>query len=312
MINRKLLARLFESAGFPADAVIEQLPGAGSDRQFARVYDGSHTAILMFGTGHGAALDDWLAIQLYLSSLGFGVPRVYASNSSIPALVVEDIGEMRPPKLSEYPLIVRELARLAVIGSKEIGKCRVVADRPFDSDAFRWESQYFSERYLLEYKGISQNKIEKFTVEFDALAERLAGLTKAFCHRDFQSSNIAVRDSKVRIIDFQSAKLGPPEYDLASLLWDSRVDIQEDTRNELIGEYIDAMRELDYPVDAGEFKENVQFAAISRMMQALGAYCFLSNVKGKRKFITLIKPAEIRLRELLNKLDYISGLTDYI
>lgn len=310
----KSIRKLFDNAGFPPDSAAKTIPGAGSDREFTRISDGCRTAILMSGTGHGASLDDWLDVQRYLSDLRFGVPEVYAYDLDIPApaIVVEDLGEMPPPSIEDYPLVIRELARLAVIGGEHIKKCPVVADRPFDFEAFRWESQYFSEQYLAGYKGILRNKIEEFAPQFDGLAKKLGALPKAFCHRDFQSSNIAVIDGRIRIIDFQSAKFGPPEYDLASLLWDSRVDIADDMKEGLTDAYIVALGELDYPVEPERFRENLRYAAISRMMQALGAYCFLSRVKGKEGFIKLIRPAENRLRGLLNRLRYIVGLIEYI
>ena len=209
MIDDKLRGFLTET-DFD-NAVIERLPGAGSDREFYRVHRGDKTAILMTGTGHGAAIDDWVEIQRYLRRLGFGAPGLFAANLEIPAALVEDLGGFAAPSLREYPTIVRELARLAVIGGERVADCPVVAGRPFDFEAFRWESTYFAERYLRVYRGIEPKIIESFNPSFDELATELASLPRFFSHRDFQSTNVSIIDGRVRIIDFQSARHGPAQ-----------------------------------------------------------------------------------------------------
>jgi len=43
-------------------------------------------------------------------------------------------------------------------------------------------------------------------------------------HRDFQSKNLMIKNEQIFVIDFQGARLGPPSYDLASLLFDPYVN----------------------------------------------------------------------------------------
>lgn len=299
MIGDKL-SEFIERTGY-ASAEIELLPGAGSDRTFHRIRLRDRTAILMSGKGHGAEIDDWAAIQRFLHGLGFGVPELFVYDETIPAVLVEDLGDFAPPDIEDYTAIVRELARLAVIAGDNIDKCPAVANRPFDTDAFRWESTYFSERYLRDFRGIDGKKISALAAEFDSLAGKLSHLPKFFCHRDFQSTNVSIIDGRVRIIDFQSAKHGPAGYDLASLLWDPYIEMPPDARNSLIEQYLNEFESLSTPIDRGKFSSNLELLAISRLMQALGAFCFLSDVKGKPKFREHIPLAERRLRTLLEK-----------
>lgn len=42
----------------------------------------------------------------------------------------------------------------------------------------------------------------------------------------------------VRVIDFQDALMGPPQYDLASLLRDSYIDLPEPVIDDLIAYYL--------------------------------------------------------------------------
>jgi len=298
MIDERLKELLAE-AGFDS-ATAERLPGAGSDREFHRIHRSEKSAILMTGAGHGAAIDDWVEIQRYLLHLGFCVPELFAANLEIPAALVEDLGGFTAPSLREYPTIVRELARLAVIGGERIADCPVVANRCFDFEAFRWESTYFAERYLRDYRRIEREIIETFAPSFDAIATELASLPKYFTHRDFQSTNVSVIDGRVRIIDFQSARHGPAHYDLASLLWDPYVEIPADARRSLIEIYMDEFERLTGKIDREDFEHTLLLAAKSRLMQALGAFCFLSDVKGKTAFRKYIPNAERLFNGLLD------------
>ena len=278
---------------------IQPMGGAGSDRMFHRIQKGENSAVVMSGKGHGAQIADWLEVQRYLRGLGFGVPAVYAFDASVPALIVEDFGEFHQPEGNDYGLVVRELSRLAVFGGGSIAECSVVANRPFDFKAFRWESEYFAENYLRDFRKLDVDTINTLSADFDLIAEKLSLLPKYFTHRDFQSTNVAVIEDSVKIIDFQSAHYGPVEYDLASILWDPYVQISEVLRGKLILEYIDELEKYEGAFDREEFASNLELAAVSRLMQALGAFCFLSSVKGKLIFTAHIAPAEMRLKKLL-------------
>ena len=307
MIDDPRIRELIRRAGFAEDFRVKPLRGAGSDRLFYRISARGRSAILMTGTGHGAALPRWSKIQRFLRKLGLGVPKIYADDLAIPAIVVEDFGAMPSPKIDEYPAIAHELARLQSIAGGAIERCPTILDNPFDFDAFRQESRYFSDEYLAKYRGISSEPIDRLADEFDRIAKTLSKLPKTFCHRDFQSSNIAVIDGRLRIIDFQSARFGPAEYDLASLLWDSRIEIAEADRASIAEEYFEAATTRGYSANRDEFDRNLHLAALSRTMQSLGAYCFLTFQKQKTAFRALIAPAEKTFFELIHKTGYLSS-----
>ena len=75
------------------------------------------------------------------------------------------------------------------------------------------------------------------------LAESVDSFPKAVVHRDFQSQNIMItRNGTPRLIDYQGARMGPPAYDLASILWDPYYRLEEDMRERLVCCYIEKMR----------------------------------------------------------------------
>ena len=64
-------------------------------------------------------------------------------------------------------------------------------------------------------------------------------------HRDFFAGNvIRLRDHTVGVIDFQSAAIGHPAYDLVSLLQDARRDIPPASQSRALTRYLDARPDL--------------------------------------------------------------------
>ena len=58
------------------------------------------------------------------------------------------------------------------------------------------------------------------------------------CHRDYHSRNLMLSQGQLYLIDFQDARMGPDTYDLASLLRDSYVDLNDIAVNELIAYFL--------------------------------------------------------------------------
>ena len=82
-------------------------------------------------------------------------------------------------------------------------------------------------------------------------------------------------------------RVGTGWYDAASLIFDPYVEIPEAERRALFAFYCG---ETGVPADAAADK-NLRFAAAQRLMQALGAYFFLSEKKGKPHFRAHALPA---------------------
>ena len=88
-----------------------------------------------------------------------------------------------------------------------------------------------------------------------------------------------------RVIDFQGARMAPGAYDVASMLWDPYYRIADDLRERLVAYYEEEMKKAEPAFDARQFRELLLLCRLQRHMQALGAYGFLSVVKGKKYFL---------------------------
>ena len=151
-------------------------------------------------------------------------------------------------------------------------------------------------RILLKgIKGISITDASALNDELHRLAARTDSFHKTIVHRDFQSQNIIIGKGNIpRLLDYQGARLGPPAYDIASALWDPYYRLEEDLREQLLHHYIVRMAESAQWFNEQVFRESLLPCRLQRHMQALGAYGFLSKVKGKNYFLNHI-PEGLRL-----------------
>jgi aminoglycoside/choline kinase family phosphotransferase len=117
-------------------------------------------------------------------------------------------------------------------------------------------------------------------------------------HRDLQSRNIMVKDDRFFFIDFQGGRLGPVQYDLASLLIDPYAGLAAAEQEHLLDYAIRQMARRQ-TIDPQAFRRRFAFCALSRNLQILGAFGFLSTVKGKKQFARYIPAA---LRSLASRL----------
>jgi aminoglycoside/choline kinase family phosphotransferase len=127
--------------------------------------------------------------------------------------------------------------------------------------------------------------------ELAALAGRAARVRpRLFMHRDFQSRNIVLGPGdRPRFIDFQSGRIGPAAYDLASLLEDPYVAMPDGLKEELFTLYLDTLAGI-CDIEKPRFRREYPLLAAQRLMQALGAFARLSRL-GKEGFAAHIPAA---------------------
>jgi len=161
------------------------------------------------------------------------------------------------------------------------------------------ECRYFVDAFLNTYLGLEMI-YEDFKREFEFLAEKalehaLAGLM----HRDFQSRNIMIKNDKFYFIDFQASRLGPIQYDLAALLIDPYVQLPQNIQDQLLGYCVEKLQ-ADLDLNAEDFRRCYRYCCLTRNLQILGAFGYLSRVKGKVHFENYIPAALGTLEKILS------------
>ena len=110
------------------------------------------------------------------------------------------------------------------------------------------------------------------------------------------------------LIDYQGLRWGLPEYDLASMIYDPYSEFTAAETDDLIAFYFSLKEEAGDSESKADFEKRLTQCAMQRLMQALGAYGFLSEVKGKTEFLAHIPTAKKRLLELSRKEGGLPGL----
>jgi aminoglycoside/choline kinase family phosphotransferase len=161
----------------------------------------------------------------------------------------------------------------------------------FDIDALLVETGLMLEWYLPDRSAEPTNNLRaEFVMLWRDLLGKLAAVPKTWVMRDFHSPNLIWLGersgiSKVGIIDFQDAVLGPAAYDLVSLLQDARIDVPEQLELALLMRYIKTMHAADDSFDPAGFAEIYAIMSAQRNTRLLGTFARLNRRDGKPQYL---------------------------
>lgn len=302
-------------------SVIEK---GGSGRMFVRVKnrDEGTSVIAMHYSDERSDNLRFADVTDFLNRNGIPSPRIIDRQISENILWVEDLGEIDLTDLVASPWdSVRgpayESALRAVYQLHRIYEESAPADLPeleipFDESLYRWEQEYFIHQFVERFlpEGLAEELLNDESLI--ALSQSLAALPRTLLHRDFQSTNVMMVDGEAFLIDYQGLRWGLPEYDLASLVYDPYTDFSAEEKEHLIGYYFSLRKETDPSLAFSDFSHLLAQCATQRLMQALGAYGFLSEVKGKREFLQHIPTAQARLKAISQSNGGLAVLADLL
>lgn len=296
----------------PPRVAIERIRGHGSDRRFWRLACGDWSAVVMSAPPGDVEFARFVAIAEFLERHDLGPARRLRVDDDEKTVVMEDLGACSlfslggqaavdaPAAVAAWELATDHVALLQAATGAARRECPVAFDLALDLPVLLWETGYFRERFLGGLMGLDLADDAVLTGEFAALAAVVAAQPVVLLHRDYQSQNLLVRDGRLRLVDFQGLRPGPLGYDLASLLWDPYVSLPAARREVLLARYAAAARDsLEAAPAPADTRAMVLAAALQRLMQALGAYGFLSLVKGRRGFLDHVPRGLAHLRDVL-------------
>jgi aminoglycoside/choline kinase family phosphotransferase len=294
----------------PADLPLAGI--AGSRRAYYRIPGAG--LVLLVSPPDDADFGRFLRITQFYRMLRVPVPRVHCIDDDAHQVLLEDLGERRlydllredrAAGLAAYRSALDILADLQTRCDAFRSECPDVASRVFDRAHLLWETSYYRDNYLVANRGLTPSADLQAT--FDALAARVDAHPKAILHRDYQSQNLMVKgDGSVHVIDYQGSRAGSVFYDAASLLLDPYVMLPDDAIDALL-RHLHAKTAgafsgiAGFPGSFADYRQAFLEAGLQRVMQALGAYCFLSKTKGIASFAEHIPAGEARLRWLVRE-----------
>lgn len=309
-MNTELLTQLYQSYTGEAPTSIEPLPGAGSNRKYFRL-KGKESLIGVYGTSTEENRA-FIYMARHFSQKGLPVPRILAEAPDQSAYLQDDLGDISLFQLikqgresgnfsdEETNILKRTIRLLPQIqfeGSKDMDFSYCYPLATFNRRSVLWDLNYFKYCFLkatgLEFQ---ENLLED---DFERMADTLLQIEpQVFMYRDFQSRNVMIREGKPYFIDFQGGRKGPFYYDVASFLWQAKANYPDSLRQELLNEYLDALRPY-HTIDKEQFLTTLRHFVLFRTLQVLGAYGFRGYFEKKAHFIQSVPYAIENLRQLL-------------
>jgi aminoglycoside/choline kinase family phosphotransferase len=312
----KLLNDLFHRWCGESSVSINKLPASGSPREYYRIKGTQSSAI-------GAINLDreenkaFIEFSRHFYSKGLAVPKIYLVDLDNHAYLQEDLGDVTlfdyifrvrnngnfPEELIEvYKEVLTELQKFQIDGSEGLDYSVCYPRSSFDRQSMLWDLSYFK-YYFLKLADVPFNE-QQLENDYNTLIEYLqAQDTNYFLYRDFQSRNVMLREGKPCFIDYQGGRKGALQYDVASLLYDSKADIPRNVREELLEHYIAGL--ANYPsVDAEKFRESYYAYVLIRIMQAMGAFGFRGFYEKKIHFLQSIPYALNDLKWILDNVEF--------
>lgn len=303
---------------------IDVLAGDASTRRFFRLHPASGESLvaMVFEEPIDPATHPQVLVGRYLESIGFPVPRLVAATPEAGILLYEDLGDlllqvagadrpvMRMGRL--YLEAVNLIVRLQQEGTTNLPPDNPAARSALDKDRFLIELDVFRRHYIEGLRGMRLDPEESGVLQdfFTSLAEAASAPPWVLCHRDFHSRNLLVFEGRLRVIDFQDARLGHPAYDLVSLLRDSYVVLDPRLREQLIEDFVETSLRLSEGFGGGgigprglaAFRRDFDIAALQRNLKAIGTFAHQSAVRGKNDYLPYIPPTWDYIFETLSRL----------
>lgn len=301
-----------QEQGMASHSHWEMAGKAGSGRGYYRVRLGEKSYVLQQSGPEDRDFGRFVEYGRLFHSLGLPVPEIHAISDTVYQVLMDDLGPQRlwdvvvgpGDQLGRaaywYPRVLAELVNWQEQSAPAFARHEELADRLFDRASLEWETAYFRDNYLLAYRGLDSvpTEVETFFHQLASVADKQP---RVLMHRDFQSQNIMVvpPNGRIAFVDFQGARNGSVYYDVASLLWDPYVMLSVGLVRDLFGLWLRANPLLS-DVSPQDAWKDFLVASLQRLMQAMGAYCFLSRVKGIEAFAAHIAPGRARLQEVFS------------
>jgi aminoglycoside/choline kinase family phosphotransferase len=297
----ELVEKLYEDyVGKPPIRTIA-LAVSGSDRRYYRL-QGEKDSIIATINANVAENNTYFYFTELFRKHGINVPEVYKIAKDRRAYLQQDVGHTSlfdmlleqghtDPVKKLYKESLAQLAKVQWIAGRETDFNQCFSTRQFNEEAIMADllyfKYYFADLQKVHYnRALLMDEMQRWSREIGRMQPT------TLMYRDFQSRNIMVQGGKVWFIDYQGAMQGPPQYDVASILWQAKAQLPDAWKEELLTSYITSVNALPTPrVEEVYFRKGYAQIVLVRLLQVLGAYGFRGLLERKPHFVSSIGPA---------------------
>jgi aminoglycoside/choline kinase family phosphotransferase len=271
-----------ERHGF-GGAIRTALAGDASARRYERLIGGPKPAILMHCPPQ-IRVEPFLSVADWLHGWRMSAPEVLAADAESGQVLLEDLGD---------DLFSRVLAR----GGDERGLYEAAVDllvelqpRPPPEDLPAYDDAWLlREALLLPEWYAPQAPADAYRAIWERLLPHARVGADGFVYVDYHADNLLwlpgrQGHARIGLLDFQDARLGPPAYDLVSLLEDARRDVPPELANAMVDRYLAARPDL----DPQAFRAAYAVLGAQRNAKILGLFSRLARRDGKPAYLALL------------------------
>lgn len=293
--NDSQLELIFSRYG--KDSKIVPLQEEASTRRYFRITTSQKTDVVV--CVDEVVNEDFIIISEFLNTNGIQVPKVLDANREmgLTFMSFEGLDDFSTYNLSDYkskfPILIDLILKLQSLDPPPL-----VKNRKFDTEKLSFETNLTLEKFEAFRKQF-QLKTE-ISNEANAFIEETVGyLNKypinVFTHRDFHCRNLLIApNSNYALIDFQDARMGVPQYDLASILYDAYYPLPREFRSLMLKSFRERNQD-----QTKKFNDTFYLQALQRSFKALGTYFRMVTDHKKDKFKPSILSCLNQLEEII-------------
>ncbi len=287
------------------------LEGDASTRKYYRIFlPHGYTRLAMVMPNMGAGEEDaFIEIQNFLSKLMLPTPEVLEHHPELGIVILQDLGDDLLEKaasrnslqqlMSLYQRAIEILIYIREATGEVTDGCRAF-ELEFDETKLMEELNFFVDHFI---KGLCKLDTDSGMSELSELFNRLvtiiASEPKVFTHRDYHSRNLILYHGNLYMIDFQDARMGPAQYDLASLLRDSYLELPDNLIDKLLLYYMDG---VGCPQSERErFIHIFDLMSLQRNIKALGTFGYQTIVRSTSRYLSSIPRTGAYIKKTLEK-----------
>ena len=281
-----------------ANIDVAALSGDASTRRYFRLTPsaGPSSIVALYPDPFDSVATPFYTVGQALIQMGLPVPKILDHDGALGVYEQEDLGDVTLQNALESASIqqkidfYREAIDEIVTAQREAPKVpqrAICFHTAFDIEKLSWELHYFEKHFLELHRRVdlSVEDRSKLAEGFHALAEQIASWPRVLCHRDYHSRNLMAYRDRLFWIDYQDARMGPSTYDLASLLRDSYVALDED----FVRDRLEEFRQKGAPNETREtFQQRFELMCIQRNLKALGTFGYMAVVRNNPVYLPYI------------------------
>lgn len=277
---------------------VTALSGDASTRRYFRLTpkEGPTTIVALYPDPFDALATPFYTVGQALIQMGLPVPKLLDHDGALGVYEQEDLGDLTlqhvlaeasaQQKVDLYREAIDEIVQ-AQREAPKVPQRAVCFHTAFDIEKLSWELHYFEKHFLELHRRVdlSVEDRSKLAEGFHSLAAQIASWPRVLCHRDYHSRNLMQHQGRLYWIDYQDARMGPATYDLASLLRDSYVSLDE----EFVKDRAEEFRQKGAPEETREtFSQRFELMSIQRNLKALGTFGYMAVVRRNPVYLPYI------------------------